>query len=103
MNLDQILDLLNRFHQRATYGAVAHYLTQQGQPTVARAVMMGRQRDHRHSWVVSLGGSLPTGYQPGQMHPNLGDRGTVLLPPAIMGGVPVPTRLRLQAWLNDPR
>jgi len=64
--LDQILDALHHNHQRATYGAVAALLG-----TPPRTLMQGRERDQRHSWVVSRKSGEPTGYQPELIHPAL--------------------------------
>ena len=63
---DQILDALDRGHQRVTYGAVAALLG-----TAPRALMSGRKRDQRHSWVVNRRSGQPTGYEPDQLHPHL--------------------------------
>ncbi|MDQ2664848.1 MAG: hypothetical protein M3Z05_02455 [Gemmatimonadota bacterium] len=61
--LDQILDALNARHQRATYGAVAAVIG-----AAPRTLMSGRDRDQRHSWVVSRKTGQPTGYEPEQVH-----------------------------------
>jgi len=66
LTIDQILDALDRAHQRATYGAVAALLG-----TSPRTLMQGRGRDQRHSWVVSRKSGEPTGYSPDQIHPDL--------------------------------
>ena len=86
LSLDSILDLLDRFHQRASYGAVAglidrppHYL------------MTGRPRDPRHSWVVSQDTWLPTGYFKDQVHPDIISRERVLL-----------SVEELESWLQNP-
>jgi len=71
--MDQILDALDRRHQRATYGAVAAVLDRP-----PRTLMQGRERDQRHSWVVSRANGEPTGYQPAQLHPALRERAEVL-------------------------
>lgn len=73
MTLDNILDALDRHHQRATYGAVAGLL---GVP--ARSVMSGRARDWRHSWVVKAETGWPSGYSAHEVHPELEERGAVL-------------------------
>jgi hypothetical protein len=64
--LDEILDLLNRHRQRATYGAVGAIVDRP-----ASFLMGGRPRDHRHSWIVNQETELPTGYGPEHMHPEL--------------------------------
>jgi len=33
--------------------------------------MSGRERDQRHSWIVSRKTGEPTGYEPDQLHPEL--------------------------------
>ena len=71
--MDQILDALDQSHQRATYGAVAAVLNR-----APRMLMQGRERDQRHSWVVSRASGEPTGYQPAQIHPALRERSEVL-------------------------
>ena len=84
--LDQILDLLSRFHQRATYGAVGGVL---GVP--AKFVMRGCSKDPRHSWVVNQKTGDPTDYTPAQCDPQLYARDTILMVEAA-----------LRAWLNRP-
>ena len=64
--MDQIIDALDRERQRATYSAVAALLGK-----APRTLMAGRERDQRHSWIVSRRTGLPTGYEPAQMHPEL--------------------------------
>jgi hypothetical protein len=64
--LDQILDALNAHRQRATYGAVAAVIG-----AAPRTLMSGRDRDPRHSWVVSRKTGQPTGYEGDQIHPEL--------------------------------
>lgn len=64
--LDEILDALHLARQRATYGAVAGTLG-----AAPRTLMKSRERDQRHSWVVSRKTGMPTGYEPDQLHPEL--------------------------------
>ena len=85
--LDEILDQLGRYHQRATYGAVGG-LVERPPPFL----MGGRPRDPRHSWVVNQETHLPTGYTVDQMHPALEARPEVFSDPD-----------ELEAWLQDPR
>ena len=61
--MDQIIDALDRGHQRATYSAVAALLDMP-----PRLLMQGRERDQRHSWVVSRRSGAPTGYKIGRAH-----------------------------------
>jgi len=84
--LDTILNLLNQYRRRATYGAVGEVL---GVP--ARSVIRGRPRNPRHSWVVNKKTGLPTGYAPAQRHRNLLQNGHVL-----------DNGPALRAWLNNP-
>lgn len=62
MDLDDIIDLLNEHHQRASYGAVAGVLG-----VIPKRLMVGRPRSHEDSWVVSRYGR-PTGYADDQIH-----------------------------------
>ena len=73
VTLDQILDALDRGHQRATYGAVAAFLGE-----APRTLMKGRTRDQRHSWIVSSQTNEPTGYTPDLIHPSLRENEQVL-------------------------
>ena len=82
--LDQILDELNNGRQRATYGAVAAAVG-----ASPRALMSGRERDQRHSWVVSLKSGLPTDYPQELMHPELALSATVIT-----------TKDELLSWLS---
>lgn len=84
--LDGILDQLDRFHQRATYGAVAA-LTDRP----AQYLMNGRPRDPRHSWVVNHETRLPTGYFKDQIHPDIISRERILS-----------SAEDLETWLRDP-
>jgi hypothetical protein len=84
--LQDILALLDQYHQRATYGAVAGVLH-----VMARTVMGGHPRDHLHSWVVAQATGLPTGYTPAQCHPNLLERCHVIANDA-----------ELLQWLQNP-
>jgi hypothetical protein len=85
--LDQIIDLLNRHRQRATYGAVGALVDRP-----ASFLMGGRPRDRRHSWIVNQTTELPTGYGQEDMHPDLRSRAKVLK-----------TSQELQGWLNEVR
>lgn len=84
---DDIVDLLDRHRQRATYGAVGAII---GRPP--RYLMGGRPRDYRHSWIVNRLTGLPTGYGPADMHPELLSRSEVLH-----------TSQQLEDWLRDAR
>ena len=84
--LDLIIDTLDRHHQRATYGAVAGIVG-----GLAQAVMSGRPRNPRNSWVVAKATHLPTGYSDAEKHPALLERALVLETPN-----------HLREWLANP-
>lgn len=71
--MDQILDALNAAHQRATYGAVAGVVNRS-----PRALMSGRERSQRTSWVVNIKSGLPTDYADELQHPQLLSNATVI-------------------------
>jgi hypothetical protein len=72
-SLDGIVKLLNRYHQRATYGAVAELVG-----GVPRAIMQGRPRNWLHSWVVNQETGLPSEYPAPKIHPAI-DEQTIIL------------------------
>lgn len=84
--LDSILDELDNFHQRATYGAVAALVN-----SSPRSLMSGRPRDPGSSWIVSRKDGLPTGYEAGQSHPDILGREEILTTPEA-----------LRSWLENP-
>jgi hypothetical protein len=84
--LDDVLHLLDRHQQRATYGAVAS-VTGSG----AQSVMGKRPRTPLNSWVVNARSKLPTGYADSEMHPALRRRPRVIATPT-----------ELAAWLRNP-
>lgn len=84
--LESILDQLNQFHQRATYGAVAGVVN-----SSPRSLMSGRDRDQRSSWVVSRENGQPSGYAEEQKHEALIERARILGSPD-----------ELRSWLSDP-
>src|SRR5215217_8971094 len=84
--IDSILDQLNQFHQRATYGAVAGVVN-----SSPRSLMSGRDRDRRSSWVVSRESGQPSGYADDQKHDALTEREKILGSPE-----------ELRSWLKDP-
>jgi hypothetical protein len=85
--LDSILDQLNEFHQRATYGAVAGVVN-----SSPRSLMSGRDRDPRSSWIVSRENGQPSGYSEDQKDTALTERERVLSSPE-----------ELLVWLREPR
>ena len=86
LTLDSIIEQLDSYHQRATYGAVAALVN-----SSPRSLMSGRERDPRSSWIVSRQTGQPTGYSPEQTHEALGERDAVLSTPES-----------LRRWLEDP-
>lgn len=84
--IDGIVDQLDRFRQRATYGAVAAVVNRS-----PRNLMDKRSRSQRDSWVVSRQSGMPTGYEPEQLHPEITSRETILS-----------TREALESWLANP-
>ena len=85
-SLDSILDQLNHFHQRATYGAVAAVVN-----SSPRSLMVGRDRSPESSWVVSRQTGQPTGYAHEQKHGALTERERILGSPE-----------ELRHWLKEP-
>jgi hypothetical protein len=85
-SIDSIIDQLDRFRQRATYGAVAAVLNR-----APRNLMSGRSRSQRESWIVSRNDGMPTGYQPEQVHPDIKSRERILNSAKELGN-----------WLESP-
>jgi hypothetical protein len=86
ITLDSIIAELNRYHQRATYAAVAGLLT-----SSPRSLMAGRDRSPESSWVVRRETGQPTGYSTEQKHPALAEREHVISSPD-----------ELRVWIKDP-
>jgi hypothetical protein len=84
--IDTIVDQLDHFRQRATYGAVASVVNRS-----PRNLMDKRSRGPRDSWVVSRKDGMPTGYAPEQVHPEIKSRETILA-----------TGSQLEGWLANP-
>jgi hypothetical protein len=84
--IDSIVNQLDRFNQRATYGAVAAVVNKS-----PRNLMDKRSRSQRDSWVVSRQSGMPTGYDPEQLHPAIQSREKV-----------ISTREDLESWLANP-
>lgn len=85
-SIDSITEQLDRFRQRATYGAVATVLSRS-----PRNLMSGRTRSQRDSWIVSNKDGLPTGYEPDQVHPEIKSRAEILRSAEALG-----------SWLGNP-
>ena len=83
--LKQTLELLNRHHQRATYGAVAELVGRTPQ-----TVLQGCPRNWLHSWVVNQQTGEPTAYPEGLIHPSLTEKPDILR-----------TGAALAAWLDS--
>jgi hypothetical protein len=64
--LDEILDVLERHHQRATFGAVAGILGRE-----PRSLFKGSTRTPRTAWVVNKTTGLPTGTKASDYPPGL--------------------------------
>ena len=85
-SIDTIAEQLDRFRQRATYGAVAAVLNRS-----PRNLMSGRTRTQRDSWIVSNRDGMPTGYGPEQVHPEIKSRDQILRSGDELG-----------SWLDSP-
>jgi hypothetical protein len=85
--LKSIVQLLDEYHQRATYGAVGALLGK-----APRSVMQGLPRDWKHSWVVNQSDGEPSEYPSLKKHPSLHERPRIL-----------PTAEELAAWLANPQ
>ncbi|HYN82310.1 MAG TPA: hypothetical protein VES88_12470 [Gemmatimonadaceae bacterium] len=85
-SIDPIVEQLDRFRQRATYGAVAAVLNRS-----PRNLMSGRTRSQQDSWIVSNKDGLPTGYEPEQIHPEIESREVILR-----------SGEELERWLSNP-
>lgn len=83
-DLERIVDQLDRYHVRATYGAVANLL---GRP--ATFLMSNLERQPRYSWIVNGDTLLPSGYEASQRHAHLEENKMVLR-----------TERRLRDWLQ---
>jgi len=81
-----IVELLDRFHQRATYGAVAELAGK-----TPRSVMQGLPRNWRHSWIVNKDTGEPSEYHLLQKHRELKERDEIL-----------DTADALAVWLDNP-
>lgn len=66
LTLGEILDVLERHHQRATFGAVAGTLGRE-----PRSLFNGYVRTQKTAWVVSKTTGLPTGTKEGDYPPGL--------------------------------
>ncbi len=85
LSLDQIVELLAKNRQRATYGAVAELVG-----GIAFGLMKGRPKDHQNSWVVAEKDGRPTGYGPDEIDPALVVRVGILK-----------TGAELEEWLRN--
>jgi hypothetical protein len=85
--LDSILEMLQKNRQRATYGAVAAWLS-----IPQRSLMQDRPKNQLNSWIVNKSTGLPTGYSRSAMHPEL----------MVKDGV-LETEKELRDWLASAR
>ena len=85
-SIDSILEQLEQFRQRATYGAVASVVN-----ASPRSLMSGRARSTQSSWIVSRKDGQPSGYHADQKHPELESRDQILR-----------TADELRSWLDNP-
>jgi hypothetical protein len=83
--LADIVSMLSKHHQRATYGAVAGLVG-----GLARSLMSGQPKSRANSWIVSARTGRPTGYVPGEIDRALESRPEVLSTPE-----------ELAAWLRE--
>lgn len=74
MAIEDVLNALNSARLRATYGAVAEFLSVHPR-SVAR--LLGNRRP-KASWVVNSKTELPSGYAPSEIHPNLLDNARII-------------------------
>jgi hypothetical protein len=86
-SLDAIVALLQKYHQRATYGAVAEPIGR-----APRSLMQGRRRSWLNSWVVNQDSGLLSEYATPMMDPHLRERAEILS-----------TADALRTWLDNPR
>jgi hypothetical protein len=84
-SVEAIAEVLEKYRQRATYGAVAGLL---GVPT--RSLMRDYAKSPRYSWIVNQKTGLPTDYGASQIHPELASRDEILC-----------TEAELVAWLRS--
>ena len=84
-SLDEIVELLDRHAQRATYGAVAKLTG-----NAPRSLLKGRDRGRSYSWIVNRGTGKPTGYQEHQIDSRLATSGKA-----------IDDADELQRWLDD--
>jgi hypothetical protein len=85
LTLDDVLDVLERHHQRATFGAVAGILGREPQ-----SLFNGHTRTPKTSWVVNTDTGLPTGTKERDFPPALLEKQRVIKAPD-----------ELREWLRD--
>ena len=77
--LKEIVAVLSKHAQRATYGAVGGLVH-----LPARSVMFGQPKTHANSYVVAVKSRMPTGYSSAERHPNLASLANVISSPATL-------------------
>jgi hypothetical protein len=85
-SIDEIVDILSAYSQRATYGAVAAVVGRS-----PRGLMQGRTRSARDSWIVNSSTGLPTNYPPDLVDPRITERKAILSSAEELG-----------SWLSNP-
>lgn len=85
LEIDRIVALLQKYKQRATYGALGKIVGRH-----PRSVMQGRPKCARDSWIVSAATGIPTDYGSSQIDPDLESSPSVL-----------ETAEELAAWLRE--
>lgn len=70
---ENIIHLLAKHHQRATYSALAGLLGM-----VPRSVMSGLPKDSKNSWIVAKENGLPSGYSTEAIDSRLSNSGKVI-------------------------
>jgi len=86
LELESVVDLLDQFHQRATYGAVGGVVDRP-----PAFLMGGYPRQPRYSWIVNAETHLPTGHTGDQMHSSIRERERVIASAA-----------ELDEWIRNP-
>ena len=85
MNLDEIVNCLDKHGRRATYGAVGGIV---GLP--ARSVMHGRPKTTLNSWVVAKRDGKPSGFEVEHRDPRIAS-----------SSAPLSTSQELLTWLKS--
>ncbi|TWT48614.1 hypothetical protein [Botrimarina hoheduenensis] len=87
MGVEDIIALLARHGQTATYGALAALFEM-----ATQSVMKDREQTHQNSWIVASKTGMPSGYSPEQIDPRL-------LEFVEKGGKPLKSVDELRTWV----